>query len=311
MADGVELGEARILAPGKWRWLRAVAWMAVLVVLAIATFNVAADATLRIAAWMHGSTFTTRAAAPDGARLAAIIVGSVAMLFTYAIAVRLGERRAPSELRLAPFLAEVGAGFAIGGLLIAAIIGLLVVGGWATVEPSTIGRIMPALKEMVQSAAIEETLFRIILLRLLWRAFGVWPALATSAILFGAMHLSNPGGTPFGAACLIAGEGVSIGLYMLSGRLWLSIGMHAGWNFTQGWIFGSVVSGYALFAGGPLVTRPVAGLADVLSGGAFGPESTLASLLISLTASAATLWIAWSKGRFTRSAEIAAAGAPS
>jgi CAAX protease family protein len=311
MNDGVELGDARILAPGRYRWVRALAWMAVLAVLAIATFNVAADTTLRIAAWIAGSTFTTRAAAPDGARLAAVIVGSAAMLCAYGIAVGLGERRAASELRLGPLVPEMLAGFAIGGLLIGAIIGLLVAGGWAGVEPAPIGRILPALKEMVQSAVIEETLFRLIVFRLLWRAFGVWPALAASAVLFGAMHLSNPGATPFGAACLIAGEGIGVGLYMLSGRVWLSIGMHAGWNFTQGWIFGSAVSGFALFAGGPLVTRPVSGAAEVLSGGAFGPESTVASLLLSLIASALILRLAWSKGRFRESLEDRSVTAPS
>lgn len=298
MWTGVELGDAWILAPGRYRWLRALAWIAVLAVATIATFNVTADATLRFSAWVHGSTFTTRAAAPDGARLAAVSVGSVAMLSVYWIAVRLGENRAASELRLRPLLPETLAGLAIGALLIAAIIGIMAAFGWATIQSSAINAILPSLKETIQAAVIEETLFRIILFRLLWRAFGAWPALIGAAVVFGGLHLLNPGSTLFSAACLIAGEGILAALYMLRGRLWLPVGMHAGWDFTQGWIFGSAVSGMTFFAGGPLVTRPAPATADVLSGGGFGPESTVASLAVSLIASAVLLYAAWSRGGF-------------
>lgn len=298
LIKAVELGEARILGQGRVRWLRALGWMAVLAVIAAVVFNVAADTTLRIAALVQGSTFTTRAAASDGDRLAAIIIASAAMLSAYWVAVRLGEDRSAAELRLRALLPETVAGFAIGGVLIAAIIGIMVVFGWASVEPSTISKVLPALKETIQSAVIEETLFRIIVFRLLWRAFGAWPALVLAALLFGGLHLSNPGATPFSAACLIAGEGIPAGLYMLTGRVWAPIGMHAGWNFTQGWIFGSAVSGTTYFAGGPMVTTPVQGIAETLNGGAFGPESTLASLIVSLIASFIFLYAAWSRGTF-------------
>ncbi len=62
------------------------------------------------------------------------------------------------------------------------------------------------------------------------------------------------------------------GLYMFTDRIWASVGMHAGWNFVQGWLFGSAVSGLNFFAGGPLQTRPVEGFSDLLSGGAVEPQ---------------------------------------
>jgi membrane protease YdiL (CAAX protease family) len=296
MAIGsVELGNARVLRPG---WLRAIGWMAILAVLAVLTFNVAADATLRIAAWAGGTQFTTRAAAPADARLTAVIIASIAMLAVYALAVRLGEGRSASELALMPLVPETLGGLVIGGLIMAAIIGALAVAGMVTIAAVPITHISASLKETIQSAVIEETLLRLVIFRLLWRAFGVWPALALAALLFGGLHLGNPDATLFSALCLLAGEGIGAGLYMLTGRPWLSIGMHAGWNFTQGWVFGSAVSGVGFFAGGPLVTRPVAGLAPFLSGGGFGPESSLFSLIISLVASIAILWLAWAKGGF-------------
>ena len=298
MAIGVELGNAGVLRPGRLRWLRALGWMAALAVLAVLTFNVAADSILRIAALARGTHFTTRAAAPADARLAAVIVASIAMLAVYGLAVRLGERRSPRELALAPFVPEALGGLAIGAAIMAAIIGALAIAGMVTIEAVPVSRIAESLKGTIQSAVIEEALLRLVIFRLLWRSFGVWPALALAALLFGALHLGNPDATLFSAVCLLAGEGIGAGLYMLTGRPWLSVGMHAGWNFTQGWVFGCAVSGVDVFAGGPLVTRPVQGVSSFLSGGGFGPESSLFSLIISLVASVAILWLAWTRGAF-------------
>ncbi|MEQ1687447.1 MAG: CPBP family intramembrane glutamic endopeptidase [Sphingopyxis sp.] len=294
----VELGNDGWLKPGRFRWLWALAIMAFLAVLCVLTFNVTADATLRLAALLTGDPFTTRGAAPHGARLAAVLAGSLAMLGAYALAVRFGERRVASELdlRRAPY--ELAMGIAIGAAIMAVIIGILWGAGWAVISASPITAVAESLKQTVQSAVIEEVLLRIIIFRMLWRGLGVWPALLATALLFGALHLSNPDASLFGALCLVAGEGVGAGLYMLTGRIWLSIGMHAGWNFAQGWLFGSAVSGLDNFAGGPLQTHPAEGVATLLSGGGFGPEASITALIVSLLCSGLFLSLAWKKGRF-------------
>jgi membrane protease YdiL (CAAX protease family) len=299
MAADIELGHAGWLAPGRFRWAKALAWLCLLIVLCILAFNVAADASLRLSALLSGEVFTTRANSPPAARLVAVLVGSVAMVAVYALSVRFVERRDIPELRLRSLVPDLAMGLAIGGVLIAVIIGLLWGAGWVTIAPAPVTKIAESLKESVQSGVIEEVLIRIVIFRLLWRATGVFPALVLAALLFGGLHLSNPDATVFSALCLVAGEGIGAGMYLLTGRVWMSIGMHAGWNFAQGWIFGSAVSGLASFAGGPLLTRPVSGVSEMLSGGGFGPESSLAALLVSLIASAFFLGIAWKRGRFT------------
>lgn len=298
MAAIVDLGQDGWLKPGRFRWLRALALMVVLTVLCILTFNLAADATLRFAAMLTGEPFTTRAAAPHGARLAAVLVASLAMFGVYALVVRLAERRAVSELSLRQAPGELATGLAIGGAIMAVIIGILWLAGWAVITASPITGVSEALKLAVQSSVIEEVLMRIIIFRLLWRAFGVWPALIAAALLFGGLHLANPDASLFGALCLVAGEGIGAGLYLLTGRVWLSIGVHAGWNFAQGWLFGSAVSGLNGFVGGPLQTHPAEGVATIWSGGGFGPEASVAALVISLIGSGLCLGLAWRKGRF-------------
>jgi membrane protease YdiL (CAAX protease family) len=50
-------------------------------------------------------------------------------------------------------------------------------------------------------------------------------------------------------------------LYALTGRLWASIGVHAGWNFTQGYIFGAQVSG-GKFGDSIAISTPRANMPD-------------------------------------------------
>lgn len=297
MTQSVELGSERWLKPGRYRRVRALAWLAVLAVLCVLTFNIAADTTLRAAGLLSGEPFTTRAAAPSGARLAAVLVGSIAMLGVYSLAVRWGEARAAAEIGLKPMVKELSAGIAIGGAIMAIIMAILWSAGWAVIETGPVTGVAEAAKQAVQSAAIEETLMRLVIFRMLWRAFGVWPALVATALLFGGLHLSNPDASLFGAICLIAGEGIGAGLYLLTGRVWMSIGMHAGWNFALGWVFGSAVSGLDSFASGPLRTHPAEGVATLLSGGGFGPEASVAALVVSLAGSAICLTLAVRKGR--------------
>jgi len=298
MSAKIVLGHAGWLGLGKWRWARALLWLIGLAVLCILTFNLAADATLRLWGLATGEPFTTRAAAPHAARLLAVSVAAIAMLCAYALAVRFVERRPAQELALRPLLIDLIAGLVIGGALIAAIIGILWAAGWVTIVSSPVTQITESIKEAIQSGVIEEVLMRLIIFRLLWRATGVVPALLATGVVFGALHLANPDATIFAGICLLAGEGVGIALYMLTGRVWASVGMHAGWNFVQGWLFGSAVSGLSFFAGGPLLTRPIAGVSDMLSGGGFGPEASFAALGVSLVASLVGLGAAWRKGAF-------------
>lgn len=285
------LGSAGVLAGGKWRPLRALIWLAFLCVLIVIAYNGVARGALLL-------RFPSTSEAPAVDRLFAAVLGSAALLAAYWVAVRLGERRQVPELdlRRAPF--EMLVGLAIGAALMTAIVGVLWAFGWVTIERSVVDRVALALRDSIRSGVLEELVLRLVIFRLLWRAFGVWPAIIVAAMLFGALHLANPDSSLFAAACLIAGEGIGIGLYLITGRIWGAIGMHAGWNFTQGWIFGAAVSGITDISGGPLVLKASSGVPEVLNGGGFGPEASLTALVISLLASGAFLHRAWKLGSF-------------
>ncbi len=137
----------------------------------------------------------------------------------------------------------------------------------------------------------EELNARGYVLQNLTEGVGFMPAVVISALYFGALHLLNPGASA--ASTLgVALFGVLAALgYRATGRLWMSIGMHAAWNLFEGPIYGFPVSGLNL--GGLFVLR-VNG-PDWLTGGRFGPEAgalTMVPLLVLITA----VYL-WGRGR--------------
>ncbi len=84
-------------------------------------------------------------------------------------------------------------------------------------------------------------------------------------------------------------------LFALTGRLWACIGVHAGWNFTQGYVFGADVSGIDL-GGHWLHAVPADGAPWLMTGGAFGPEASVPAVAVGGLAGASVLFSIWRRG---------------
>jgi uncharacterized protein len=141
----------------------------------------------------------------------------------------------------------------------------------------------------------EELFFRGILFRYIEKATGSWIALALTSAAFGAVHLWNPGATWFSSVCIAIEAGILLGaVYMLTRRLWAAMGLHAAWNFTQGWIFGLPVSGTP--GGVGLLNGRLTG-PELMTGGAFGLEASLPALIVATGAGILILVYAVRRGR--------------
>jgi membrane protease YdiL (CAAX protease family) len=92
-----------------------------------------------------------------------------------------------------------------------------------------------------------------------------------SSGIFALLHAANPGASILSTlGILFAGYFLAFG-WLRTGQLWLPIGVHIGWNFFQGTIFGFRVSGTTGFN---LIRHTVDG-PTLITGGAFGPEAGL------------------------------------
>ena len=118
----------------------------------------------------------------------------------------------------------------------------------------------------------EEFRFRGYAFFTLTKGVGFWPAALFTSVLFGVAHLSNSGETWLASMNASIGGLVFALLLRWTGNLWLPIGLHASWNWTESYIFGAVTSGESL----PGRLLESSNSANVwLTGGSAGPEGSI------------------------------------
>lgn len=288
MSAPITLGDRRFVHPGPLRWLRATVWMIGLFLL------------VGIASYGPLAAISELGPKTPWTGLIAAVVGAGCSLGIYAVLVWLAEGRWPDELSPRHAVGGILLGLLIGVVVFSAVMATLIGAGLYSFEMTGPASPLTAISLGIQSGVIEEVMARAIVLRLVWRAFGPWVAFAVSAALFGGLHLGNPNASWFAAVCIALEAGIMLGaFYALTGRLWVSIGLHAGWNFTQGYLFGAAVSGTDF---GPSIARSIAltGHPAWLTGGAFGPEASLPALVICTAVGIGTLVWAAKAGAFRK-----------
>jgi membrane protease YdiL (CAAX protease family) len=166
----------------------------------------------------------------------------------------------PTMWRL--WLAQAGVGALLGWLLVTIVFVVEWAAGWLTVQgASPLAVVATAftvgLGRAVLVAAIEEAIFRGLLLDYLRRPIGTPAALGVSSLAFAAAHAFNSNVNAL-AITNLAVAGVVFGLAFVWGRgLAMPIGLHAAWNFCEGSLYGFPVSGSSrdslvvVDAGGP------------------------------------------------------------
>lgn len=150
--------------------------------------------------------------------------------------------------------------------------------GWLTLEPfawtiepiqNVFAQVLLFFLLFIVVAWNEELMSRGYHLQSIASGINIQGGLIISSAIFGILHLANPHATWISAAGIFF-AGLFLGYaYIRTKQLWLSIGLHIGWNFFEGVIFGFPVSGLDIYHLTHIqVTGP-----EFWTGGAFGPEA--------------------------------------
>lgn len=236
----------------------------------------------------------------------ALIPSLGAILLATWIARRLVDRRSFTSLGFRidrRTLLDLAVGFAVPALmmgliyLLEASLGAVRFEGWAW-EDIPAGQValgmLGGLAFFLGVGVQEETLSRGYQLQNLVDGLGLRWGLFLSSAIFAVFHLANPNATWYAVlpGLLAAGYFLAFG-WVRTRQLWLSIGLHLGWNFFEGSVFGFPVSGLQLFQ---LVRQTAIG-PTWLTGGAFGPEAGLV-VLPALALGTLLVWL-YTRGRLT------------
>jgi membrane protease YdiL (CAAX protease family) len=211
--------------------------------------------------------------------------------FVYRAYVRLVEKRPVTELSGAGAPGELGIGAAVGFGLVAVVVGTFwILGYYRIASANALGVVFVSLANDGAGAFVEEVVLRGIVFRITEERLGTWVALAICVVLFALLHLASPNATLTSTVVVGVEGGVLLSAaYVLTRRLWLPIGIHFGWDFSQDAIFG--------------VGKGVKGLMDGelggpvwLSGGSAGIEGSVVALLLCVVVGAYLLLRAGRRG---------------
>ncbi len=274
------MAETETVTEGKSLLRRIVDFPLVALLIAMATFVLAISLT----------TLAMRALPLEKGELktlvgAAIIITLV--LIGYKLVIRHLGDQPRDDLAARHALRDLGLGLGGGFLLFSLVVGVAALADVYNVvgEGGTATLLLTLVTVAIIPGFIEEVLFRGIMFRFLEGFGGSWFALALTSALFGLGHYWNDNATAFSSFAIAVEAGVLLGgAYMLTRSLWAPIGLHAAWNFTQGFIYDVPVSGFDQQG---MVEAKLSG-PELLSGGAFGLEASVIALVL---ATAAGVWL--------------------
>ena len=173
------------------------------------------------------------------------------------------------------------AGLAIGLAMNAFCIGVAVlrgnISGFEFVGFEPVQIILFVVVVLIQ-CSLEEIEARGFIFQRVRHCYGPAVAMVANSLYFALEHLLNGGINPLALTSIFAvGIVLSLATYNFD-SLWMAFGIHTGWNFCQGVLFGlpnsGVPTGYAIF-------RPVGELTDSFAyDTAFGVESTVVAIAL-------------------------------
>lgn len=178
---------------------------------------------------------------------------------------------------------EFALGSALGwGGMVACVLPIALTGGLVVTLFTTqrqFGLIFLDLAILAIAALAEEVAFRGYPFQRLIDATNPTIATIFMSLLFGFIHLSNPGASMASTVVTIFAGWLLALAYLRTRALWVGWGFHFTWNATMGVLFGLPISGITNFS--PVVASNTVGPLW-MTGGEYGPEGSIICVLVIL-----------------------------
>ena len=232
-------------------------------------------------------------------KIAVIVLASFAILMLFLLWTRMFEKSWRSELLTESVVRNSCIGIVTGVLFFIFFTGILALSGLFSAQYASPNWSYIILNLFIYFlvACGEEVVFRGIVFRMIDERFGMWWALGISALLFGFIHIFQENASVWSSIAIAIEAGVLLGAaFKYSGSLWLPIGIHWAWNFTQGNVCGFPVSGSS---GGESIFTAIVNGPELITGGAFGPEASIISVILGTMLSAIMLKKDWKKSEIS------------
>ena len=216
-------------------------------------------------------------------------------ILSYRLYCQIFEKREAVEVSYQGSLKQLGLGAMVASLLVLMFVSLIAVfGEFKIIEYRDGLRLVSNFLNFGIGALLQEIVLLCIIYRLIEEFAGSWISLICSLAIFSAVHLLNPNETLGSVFMLMLSSLVLIAPFILTRRIWVSLGFHAAWNFMQAGVFGMPNSGI-VFKGWMVseVSGPL-----WLTGGAVGLEASYLSVGIDFLIGLAVLRIALKAGQF-------------
>jgi hypothetical protein len=158
--------------------------------------------------------------------------------------------------------------------------------GLATAGTTLLVALLEWTAGFVLVALVEEYLVRGYPQYALAGGIGFWPAGVLLSLAFAALHIRNGGETPTGIINAVLFALLLVLSLRLTGNLWLGVGVHAGWDWGESFVYNVPDSGMLIEH--PLLRSSIHGPTWV-TGGTAGPEATVFTVVV-LLALGGLLW---------------------
>lgn len=213
-------------------------------------------------------------------QLILMIAAGLAIVGIYTCLRRLLEKSWPKDVLDKYWAAKLASGFGIGFCFILLTTALMALATCYRIDSLAFDwkHLLPDLAFFFLVACGEEVIFRGLIFRMIQERFNPTAALVASAFLFGFLHIANPGATVWSSLAIAVEAGLMLGaIYYRTRSLWIPIGVHWAWNFAEGDIFGFAVSGSDGYS--PVIS-PIINGPEILTGGEFGAEASIISVVL-------------------------------